>query len=251
MIKNFSLIVSAAALAVMMASCGGAKTATIAEVKGEWQFETAGGKTLSSDVTPYIYFGNNDYHGNAGCNSFRGSLKTDDKGNVDFGVMAATKMMCPNMDCETAVMKALGEAKGFSLKGNRLTLHDIEGKEVATLISRCQKMKHSLLQGEWRIVSAGGLMPKAESKPTIWFDTEERLVHGNAACNTFNGDYSVDGQLISFAKNMAITMRMCDDMAFEIRVMEALGDAAKFGLMPDGSVGLFNEDGSLVMLLAR
>ncbi len=114
------------------------------------------------------------------------------------------------------------------------------------------KIKHSELQGEWTIVSAAGMSnTDAEEKPTIWFDTKEHLTHGNASCNTFDGEYTTGGnQTLKFG-NLALTMRLCGNMDFEDKLMKSFDNVASYGKLPNGNVGLFSAEGKMLIELAR
>mgnify|MGYP000808273977 FL=1 len=50
---------------------------------------------------------------------------------------------------------------------------------------------------------------------------------------------------------MAVTMRMCDDMEFEQKFLQVLDQVATFGKLPNGNAGLFDENGRLLIELAR
>ena len=66
--------------------------------------------------------------GNAGCNSFSGSLEKTDAG-VKVGPLGATRMACPDpaMSRETAFLGALQQATVFEVAGQRMTSLDSEG----------------------------------------------------------------------------------------------------------------------------
>lgn len=253
--KKYQNVIAAAAIALSLASCGTGKQATIADLGGEWVITSVGGKTLNAETTPFIGINAIDgsVYGNAGCNSLVGSLNKNQKpGTIDFSGLGSTRMMCADMTSERMVMDMLGKAKGYKIDGSTLMLTDANGNAVAQLQKRNGKMSASSLQGEWSIIEVEG-MPAAgtETAPTIWFDTQERLTHGNAGCNTFNGEYTVGkDQALSFG-TMAVTLRMCESMQFEQKVLKALDNVASFGKLPSGNAGLFDESGKLLMELAR
>ena len=246
----------AAATALALASCGSGKQATFADLGGEWVITSVDGKTLSAETTPFIGIDTNDgsVYGSTGCNNLIGSLDKNMKpGTVDFSRLGSTRMMCADMTSERLVMDMLNKAKGYKLDGKSdLLLVDAQGNAVAQLQKRNGKMSESSLQGEWMIVVVDG-MPAGgtETTPTIWFDTQENLTHGNAGCNTFNGEYTVGkDQALKFG-TMAVTLRMCDNMQFEQKLLQALDKVASFGKLPSGNAGLFDESGKLLVELAR
>lgn len=253
--KKHQNAIAAVAIALSLASCGTGKQATIADLGGEWVITSVDGKTLSAETTPFIGINAIDgsVYGNTGCNNLIGSLDKKQKpGTVDFSRLGSTRMMCADMTSERMVMGMLGKAKGYKLDGSTLTLTDANGNTVAELQKRNGKMSASSLQGEWSIIEVDGMPADGtESAPTIWFDTKEHLTHGNAGCNTFSGEYTVGKEQALAFGTMAVTLRMCDNMQFEQKVLKALDDVASFGKLPSGNAGLFDETGKLLIELAR
>lgn len=253
--KMYQKFMAAAAMALALASCGAGKQATIADLGGEWVITSADGNTLNAETTPFIGINAADgtVYGSTGCNNLVGTLDKNQKpGTVDFSQLGSTRMMCADMTSERIVMDMINKAKGYKFNGkSELQLTDAQGNVVALLQKRNGKMSESSLQGEWKILSADGMPASGESAPTIWFDTEENLTHGNAGCNTFNGEYTVGkDQALRFG-TMAVTMRMCDDMEFEQKFLQVLDQVATFGKLPNGNAGLFDENGRLLIELAR
>lgn len=112
---------------------------TIAALQGEWLIKTVDGAPVGkSENVPFIGFNieEKQVYGNAGCNSINGMLKTDEKDPVaiDLGQLATTMMMCPDMETETAILKALNTVKTFKvLSKDEIAFYDAAGKEVMTL----------------------------------------------------------------------------------------------------------------------
>jgi heat shock protein HslJ len=52
----------------------------------------------------------NAVQGNGGCNSFRGKYEILEENRISFTGLASTKMACPDLDNETAFMKAVESA---------------------------------------------------------------------------------------------------------------------------------------------
>lgn len=55
------------------------------------------------------------------CNSMAGKY-TVTGNKIKFGAMRSTRMMCPEMDYESAIGKAFSEAESFEYDKNRMTL---------------------------------------------------------------------------------------------------------------------------------
>lgn len=242
-------------MALALASCGTSKKATLSDLKGEWDVVEISGNKVNGDA-PFIGFDLNEsrIYGFAGCNNFFGGLdKNAAPGSISLGALGMTQMMCPNMDNETKFTAALGKTTGYKLDGKEtLKLTDAEGNTTVALVKRGGKMSAKDLQGEWRILSVDRFKSEGlEAVPTIWFDTQEGLVHGSAGCNNFNGSYTTgDKQALTFSP-LAATRKMCQNMQFEDKLFKAFDNVASFGAMADGRVGLFDENGKMLIELAR
>jgi heat shock protein HslJ len=59
--------------------------------------------------------------GNAGCNTFNGPVAVTEESLI-FENLVATKMACPNMKTEEALMKMLSGSVTYAIKGDMLTL---------------------------------------------------------------------------------------------------------------------------------
>ena len=60
--------------------------------------------------------------GSAGCNRMTGTYKLDGE-KLKFGPLATTRMACPDMQTETAFLKALGATTRYEVSGSSLTLY--------------------------------------------------------------------------------------------------------------------------------
>ena len=108
-------------------------------LNGNWQITSVNGKAVSGDdATLFIDINELKVHGNTGCNLLNGSLFINpDKSNaIDFSNLASTRMMCPNMEQESAILLALEETV-TAIQGskNNVMLLNSAGKELMTLMS--------------------------------------------------------------------------------------------------------------------
>lgn len=106
-------------------------------LNGNWQIVSVSGKKIESeDATLFIDIAELKVHGNTGCNFFNGQLFINpDKSNaIDFSNLATTRMACPNMDQESAILLALEDAAS-AIQGSegRVMLLSTTGKELMTL----------------------------------------------------------------------------------------------------------------------
>lgn len=111
----------------------------LSAIAGEWTFKTVGGEALAeSPKAPFIQFDitENRIGGNAGCNSFGGAIKHDEKqpASLSFGPIAATQMACMNMEVERKVFGALDKVKTFKVNADgTAVLYAEDGSELMVL----------------------------------------------------------------------------------------------------------------------
>lgn len=117
---------------------------TIASLAGEWAISTVAGEELgASQKEPFIGFNldENRVFGSAGCNSINGAIKQDEEETdakaLTLGPIAATMMMCPDMEVERKVLKALNAVKSFDiLSDGKAALYDADKNELMVLMKR-------------------------------------------------------------------------------------------------------------------
>lgn len=106
-------------------------------LNGNWQITAVNGTTINNDeITIFIDINELKVHGNAGCNFFNGSIYINpDKSNaIDFSNLASTRMTCPDIAQESAILLALEETASAiqGSEGNVMLLNS-SGKELLTL----------------------------------------------------------------------------------------------------------------------
>lgn len=106
-------------------------------LNGNWQITSVGGKNVDNDeATMFIDINELKIHGNTGCNYFNGQLYINpDKSNaIDFSNIASTRMACPNMEQESAILLSLEEtATAIQGSEDRVMLLSQSGKELISL----------------------------------------------------------------------------------------------------------------------
>jgi putative lipoprotein len=73
--------------------------------------------------------------GHAGCNRISSTYKQNGA-QISFGDVIATRMFCPDMPTETALLQAMRAAAGWRIDGSRLELLDDQQKPVARFEAR-------------------------------------------------------------------------------------------------------------------
>jgi len=91
---------------------------------GEWDVVEINGVKVSAaegQTAPFMGFdvAGKLVYGSAGCNRITGGLNADAKtGKIDFGALGSTRMMCPDMSTEDAMLGALGKVTAFEIKAD-------------------------------------------------------------------------------------------------------------------------------------
>lgn len=93
-------------------------------MEGEWDIVKVYGDTLSTDleVRPGVKFDIADgrISGNSGCNRITGELRSDEtvENSISFHGVAATRMMCPDMETEKNILSALNNVRTYGILEN-------------------------------------------------------------------------------------------------------------------------------------
>lgn len=121
---------------------------------------------------------------------------------------------------------------------------------------KISNMKANLIDGSWEanyIMNA----PKpfadlfSKSKPTLTFNSSTGKVNGQTGCNDFNGTFSLDGNKMNFGENIALTRKMCPDMAGENIFIESLKKVNSYSITEQGKTLNLISDDMAVMRLTK
>ncbi|HEY0943352.1 MAG TPA: META domain-containing protein [Steroidobacter sp.] len=139
--------VSAALLA--MAACASNESQPSAHESNEvihelagtrWALQQLDGKPVQISEggrEAYLYLNSADGSvvGHAGCNRISSTYKQNGA-QISFGDVIATRMFCPDMSTETALLQALKVAAGWRINGSQLELLDGQQTTVARFEAR-------------------------------------------------------------------------------------------------------------------
>jgi len=193
--------------------------------------------------------------GSAGCNQYTGTYTVSGNTIQFSSPLASTRMACPQevMDQENAYLKALGEAKTYTVRDDQLTLADANKTVVATYEAQSQDLAGTSWEaiaynnGKQAVTSvlAGSTITASYGK--------DGTLSGNAGCNDYSGPYTATGNQISIGP-LTSTRKFCEDpagvMDQEAQYLAALGTAATFQI--EGTVlELRTKDGALAVQYSR
>ena len=250
-----TLISAAAFAAVLLSSCGTASKSV--DISGEWNVVSVEGKEVTGN--PYIGFDmeNGRLYGNAGCNRIMGGVEIDsvNPGHIGLTNIAATRMMCPDMETEQKVLEALNEVAGYKASATGVELTDKDGKVLMSLEKReAPAVSINDINGEWTISKVDGVeIEVADKTPFLSFNVADNAVHGNGGCNIINGSFSQEEGNASSLKfgQMISTMMAGPGMETEGKVLEAMNKVASYVVNEDGTLSLMDAGNNEVLLLVR
>lgn len=133
--KRTTLWIAAVSCLMAMISCGaGKKALTSADIDGQWTIIEAMGKAVTGNEgnVPSINFNvaEKSVSGTTGCNSFMGSFTLGEDNAISFSPLAATKMMCRNMEAEMLIFQALDAARSAKKDKDALVFCSEDGNVV-------------------------------------------------------------------------------------------------------------------------
>ncbi len=190
--------------------------------------------------------------GSSGCNRYRATV--EGKGNqLKFGAIATTRMACPppQMDIETAYLKALGRVQGYRLtpqgdlelrlveQGQARNLRFTPVQTTASSLRQETSPAASLNGTEWQLSQMGGVKPLTERPATLAFKGDS--LSGTGGCNRFVGGFTGEGFRLTVSPNLASTMMACSAplMKQEQQMLEALKTVTRYSLNAQGQLLLF------------
>lgn len=258
---KFLQFIVLAGMTLGLVSCASSKKSrqTVSLV-GEWSIVSVAGNSLNP-LNPYIAFvGDNQIFGYGGCNRLMGSYEADTaKARLQFGQVASTRMMCPHLEKEQAILDALTEVKTYQVKENgeecTLELLNAQGNTVMVIEKRDIPAGLEQINGEWNILTIENQEVKTEAGALLQlnFDAENKRVSGKIGDNLLTGALESAGEQdcsISFEQTAA-TMMAGPNLELEDKVKGALVRITSFEVLSEKQVALLDASGEEVILLER
>jgi len=121
------------------------------------------------------------------------------------------------------------------------------------VLTACAGGSSASIQGQWKLVSYGSASSQTPAASDVETSIEflDGKLSGNVGCNGFGGDYTVNGDTITFKSVMA-TLMFCEGPIGdqETATLSVLYESAAFAL--DGNtLTLTSADGNSVVVLER
>ncbi|MFR9166378.1 MAG: META domain-containing protein [Dysgonomonas sp.] len=240
-------------VALIFQGCSSAKNVSKDQLQDKWILKSMNNRDVNqlfTEKTPYIIinFNLNQISGNAGCNSFNGRF-TYNGGLFHAPNIVSTMMACDGMQNETEFLKILGVSSKLNIVNGELIFTQ---KDIPVLkFSRAQPLTATDLTGVWKLQSLEGssVSPsQAGVIPTLEFNFTEGRIHGNAGCNTYNANFTLERNVLEVTP--LITTRMtCDKIDQETKFVKLFTGRIDLDLT-NGQLQL-RKDNKILMTFAR
>jgi heat shock protein HslJ len=259
----------AALLLVAMAACTpaggepGAGDITLEELEGTtWVLDSFGPADNPTEplpnAVPTLHFENmGSINGFGSCNRYFGEIALDGA-NVTISGIGSTEMACLDtgvMEQESAYYSALTSAQTIARDGESLVIAYDGGELRFTMqqptpdasLTGIEWQLDTFVSGDTADASASSLI--AGSTITVMFN-EDGSVGGHGGCNSYGGQYQVDGDNLTIGE-LSRTLMDCEPEGVseqETMYLNALGTAESFSI--EGNELTINHPGGALVFSA-
>ena len=236
----------------------GKKKAVITKsVNGCWQICQVKGQNIAAqDNLCFINFDclSKKMNGFAACNYIHGKFAFKArKKTLEFAPIASTRMSCPEIQTENAILDCLRETRQFAILNSDTSMHpvlnlmDANGKILLGLV------KMMPLDGKWKVTKVNDSLVDENKEVSLFFNSAKKNVHGKLGCNNYSAPLDFDPQKpfqLHIGQGIR-TLMMCPDMAIEDALIQALQEVVSFKKFSDRKAILSNAKGKVLIELNR
>lgn len=223
-------------------------------LEGEWVIKSVGKTDIDREENyPYINFvpAEDSFYASNGCNILNG-IFTVEGDRITFHNVLSTMKYCADAPFDVLINAIIADEKPVTFMREvndgetYLYFMNEQGQRLMTM----HRPGLEFLNGNWEVTQING-EEFENAGMTIFFDVDERKVHGNTGCNSFNGEIYVDPQNVKklSLSNMAVTMRMCPNIEQQSKFLVALEETTSAKPGENGEAYLLDNDGKTVMVL--
>ncbi|QPC83898.1 META domain-containing protein [Phototrophicus methaneseepsis] len=151
----------------------------------------------------------NQAGGNGGCNTYSTTYTLGEENALSFSDVVSTRMACADeaiTQQEQDYFAALQGATSYEIAGDTLTIWTEDSQ-----LNYERDAMDELVGTEWQLTSYGvpGEETTVMGQVTIAFQSENQ-VSGNGGCNSYGGQYRIDGDMITFSEVISTLMACAD-----------------------------------------
>ena len=254
----WSVLGGFALCAVIVSGCGGEDRTPSAQAGGtelvgtQWMLDVSAlGVSGAGSVSSWIAFARDSVSGNDGCNAFSGSYESDGS-TLTFGPLAGTRKACGGRAGEVSreVTAALARVRAYEIKADTLRMKDSGGETVLSYAGSTPGV-----EGSWTVIS----VLHDDAIRSVVADTDltadfsaDGTISGNTGCNSFRGDYVLEGEKLRVGP-LTATKKACptpEASEQEAGYLAALESAVRIE-QAGPELTLLNAQGQMAVTLTR
>jgi len=184
-----------------------------------------------------------------GCNNLSGKILSIKDNQIEFGPIAATNKMCPDMTIADSFNEAMDGVKKFKVEDGKLILLAEDGTELLEFNKGIEAKV--LLNDIWvaDIIDGTGVQNK-EHAPRLEVHTSEMEAMGEDGCNNFTGKIKqLTNEELVFAP-LASTKKACLDMTIPDKFNKAMAQV-KYYKITGLNLTLLDDEEKVLMILKK
>jgi len=208
-------------------------------------------RTRGAGVIPQVHIdiAKMEVSGIDNCNNFTGTISKLGESTIEWGQLAATQKMCPDMAIADAFNKALNAVKKYYFENNSLIFTDEAGTEL--LEFRKGTEAKILLNDIWVAEVVDGTAVADQGKaPRLEINSSTLEVMGTDGCNSLSGKISVLSNTELVFAPLAVTRKMCLDMTIPDKFNEAILKVRSYKIS-NLKLTLLDEQGKVLVVLKK
>jgi heat shock protein HslJ len=224
---------------------------------GSWQAVKLNGSVIKltrergSGVIPELHIDleKMQISGMDNCNNFSGQIKKLGENHIEWGPLAVTNKMCPDMTIADAFNQALQVAETYRLNESTLTFMDKEGNEVLEF-TRLPDAK-VLLNDIWVAETVDGetVVDKANA-PRFEINTTTMETFGSDGCNNIKGKLTTLTNTDLVFGPLAGTRKLCQDMIIPNKFNEVIPQVRRYKIY-NLRLTLLDEEGNTLVVMRK
>lgn len=226
-------------------------------LNGNWELKTMNGsivklpKIQGAGLIPCIQIDIAKMHlsGIDGCNHLNGVIKSIKEDKIEFGPIAGTMKMCPDMTLADSFNRAMSKVHKFKVENQKLLFFSEEGTELLEFQKGTEA--RILLNDIWVAEQIEGEMIMDKSNaPSLEIHTSDMEVMGSDGCNNYMGKIQkLTNNDLVFGP-LAGTRKMCEDMTVADKFNAAMVNVRQYKISKV-KLRLMDAEGKVLVVLKK